>query len=314
LLRGLSVLTDERLNAVTLVGNPRQIEIASSMLSQLDLRQRQVAVNVKIVDVNLLETEDFSTSFSFGWDDGFFSSDGGAATFNYGSARPPSAGDVRGSRLNPPITGSPFPAGVDDLEPFFDAQPNAPFGVGDPQPFGNPALNDGTIQSPQSTFFRPPFGTNSNPLQGGVTEINPDGTIEVSLPQLFQFPTDFLGALQAQIISGNAKILTDPTLVIQEGQNARVVLGQDVVTNFEVTREIGDGGTVTTIEPQITPAGLTLELAIERIDDNGFVTLQVNPSVTVPTEEFQVEGLTGDQHHHLVGKTGSPVRANSDSR
>ncbi|HEY9847332.1 MAG TPA: AMIN domain-containing protein, partial [Candidatus Caenarcaniphilales bacterium] len=38
LLRGLSVLTSERLNSITLVGDPRKIEIASKFLTQLDLR------------------------------------------------------------------------------------------------------------------------------------------------------------------------------------------------------------------------------------------------------------------------------------
>ena len=38
LLRGLSVSTDERLNAITLIGEPRQIETATSLLTQLDLR------------------------------------------------------------------------------------------------------------------------------------------------------------------------------------------------------------------------------------------------------------------------------------
>src|SRR3712207_7925119 len=43
----------ERLNAVTLIGEPRRVEIATALLTQLDLRRRQVAVNVRVVDVNL---------------------------------------------------------------------------------------------------------------------------------------------------------------------------------------------------------------------------------------------------------------------
>ena len=69
-LSGLTVAADSRLNSVTLVGEPRKIQIAEAMLSQLDLRQRQVAINVKIVDINLLATENFNTSFS--WGDGDF--------------------------------------------------------------------------------------------------------------------------------------------------------------------------------------------------------------------------------------------------
>ena len=284
LISGLTVTADPRLNSITLVGTPRQIEMASAMIQQLDLRQRQVAINVKIVDVNLLATEDFSTSFSFGWDDGFFVSDGGAASFNYGGVNPPSSGDLGNSRLSPPITAAPFPGGV-DVEPFLDAQPDAPFGTGDPQTFGNPSLNDGSIQIPGGTFFRPPFGTDGNPLQGGVTDVQ-EGTIEVGLPTLFQYPTRFLAALQAQVVSGNAKILTDPTLVVQEGQTARVELAQDVITNITVNRDVTTAGVSETIELERSPAGLTLSIVVDRIDDNGFVTLSVNPTVTAPSQTF----------------------------
>jgi type IV pilus assembly protein PilQ len=64
-LRGLLLSPDERLNALTLLGEPRKVEIATALLTQLDLRRRQVAVNVKIVDVNLLGTDAFNSSFSF---------------------------------------------------------------------------------------------------------------------------------------------------------------------------------------------------------------------------------------------------------
>jgi len=53
LLRGLQALGDERTNSVTLIGNPKLVEMATSQLVQLDVRRRQVVVNVKIIDVNL---------------------------------------------------------------------------------------------------------------------------------------------------------------------------------------------------------------------------------------------------------------------
>jgi type IV pilus assembly protein PilQ len=54
-----------------MVGEPRKVEIATAFLMQLDARRRQVAVNVKIVDINLNNQQDFSSSFSFGVDDTF---------------------------------------------------------------------------------------------------------------------------------------------------------------------------------------------------------------------------------------------------
>ena len=58
LLRGLQALGDERTNSVTLIGTPKQLDMATAQLVQLDSRRRQVAMNVKIVDVNLLATEE----------------------------------------------------------------------------------------------------------------------------------------------------------------------------------------------------------------------------------------------------------------
>ena len=62
-LRGLIGTTDTRLATITLVAPPQVVAIAEQYLKQLDLRQRQVALSVKILDVNL--TNDVSLSNSF---------------------------------------------------------------------------------------------------------------------------------------------------------------------------------------------------------------------------------------------------------
>ena len=84
LLRGLSVLADARLNSITLVGDPRKVDMAVAFLTQLDLRRRQVAVNVKVIDINLLGDQRHSnSSFSFGINNNFFVNDerGGKSQF-----------------------------------------------------------------------------------------------------------------------------------------------------------------------------------------------------------------------------------------
>ncbi|GAC1461822.1 MAG: hypothetical protein NVS2B14_09490 [Chamaesiphon sp.] len=197
LLAGLSAVTDERLNTITLVGDPRKVQVATSFLIQLDARRRQVAVNVKIVDVNLLNTSNFGTSFSFGVGDSFFALDQGAAVFSFGRTSPPSVNTATG--IIPSVTG---------------------------------------------------------------------------------FPSKFLAALQAQITSGNGKILTDPTLVVQEGDRSRVNLTQEVFGGFTTTyTQIGT--IVTPVQtPIIKQAGLIVDIEVPRIDDNGFVTLAINPTVS----------------------------------
>ncbi|MBE9129674.1 MULTISPECIES: AMIN domain-containing protein [unclassified Coleofasciculus] len=300
LLRGLSVVTDERLNAITLVGEPRLIEIASALLTQLDLRRRQVAINVKIVDVNLLGTDAFNTSFSFGVGDGFFVVDQGAAVFNYGDFRPPSALETQTSTASPTVIPNPF-AGA---EIFSD--PNTTFIIPDAGPRtqiinrpGGPPLE---ISPPSDVFIigGTPFVRLSDPLVPGITDItlptdtiitydqdgNPTvtvgeaGDVTFGLPSLFQYPKRFLAALQAQITSGNAKILTDPTLVVQEGQTAQVNLTQEVVGNITSETESSDNLTTRTVTAEIREAGLILNVIVDRIDDNGFITLAVNPTVT----------------------------------
>jgi type IV pilus assembly protein PilQ len=297
MLRGLLVTPDDRLNLVTLVGEPRQVEIASALLTQLDLRRRQVAVNVKIVDVNLLGTDAFNSSFSFGIGDSFFVNDGGAASFNYGGFNPPSQLQVGASTVSPPVINNPFAGANVFLDPnnFTAVQGTAP---------GTTIINaqtGATSRTAQgSAFFNTPFVTLTDPLQPGFTNITPAtndlvtidrngnvtvtagtvGTATVGLPSLFRYPTRFLSALQAQITSGNAKILTDPTLVVQEGETATVNLTQEVVGNIESETESAEGIVTRTVTAEIREAGLILEIAVNRIDDNGFISLAVNPRVT----------------------------------
>jgi type IV pilus assembly protein PilQ len=155
-------------------------------------------------------------------------------------------------------------------------------------------------------FFNRVAGVSSDPSKAGFTDFTfaedatitrdedgnltftqgTDGTATSALPSLFQYPKKFLALLEAQITSGNAKVLTDPTMVVQEGQQATVKLAQNVVESVK-TEIDGDSGT-RTITPVIAEAGLVLTVNIERIDDNGFIGLSVSPSITSvgQTQEF----------------------------
>ncbi|NEO77473.1 AMIN domain-containing protein [Moorena sp. SIO4G3] len=276
LLEGLAVSTDERLNSISLVGEPRQIEIATSLLKQLDARRRQVAVNVKIIDVNLSGIDAYNASFSFGINDTFVVSDDGAAAVNFGRVNPPSRGDVVSGQF-PNIEPFDFRAVDGDGDIFFDRQ-NAPF--------DNLVEGFSEGSGTRSGFARPGFGRNNNPFQPGVigVERQDDGNeFTFALPSLFQYPDKFLLTLQAQITSSNAKILTDPTLLIQEGQEASVKLVQQVLTSVRTDIDLDGGVATRTITPVIEEAGLTLTVNVERIDDNGFITLSTSPVITAPS-------------------------------
>lgn len=190
ILRGLLVLGDERTNSVTLMGTPQQVQLATEQLVQLDVRRRQVAVNVRIIDVDLTAIEEFGSSFSFGINDTFveFNSDNGLAI---------------------------------DFNDF----------DGDDSSQGLSAL------------------------------------------------------LAAQITNGNAKILTDPTLIVQEGQQATVALTEEVPTTTGETTFSEDGNAIAFEQDDPRAAGLTLVIEVNRIDDNGFISLSVAPTVTAPSGE-----------------------------
>ncbi|MEB3218793.1 MAG: hypothetical protein VKN72_21505, partial [Nostocales cyanobacterium 94392] len=321
ILRGLQVSGDVRTNTMTLIGPSKLVEMAIAQIAPLDIRRRQVAVNVKIVDVNLLKTKDINTSFSFGVADNFFNVSGGSAAANFGGVRPPTNAETLNSVTSTPVIQNPITGA-----PFFD--PNGSVGIPGTVPGTIVVDQNGNTFRTQNTgtgnFFQPipPFGANGNPLQPGFSEINPAtdnivtfdedgnpsvtqgtlGTATASLPTLFQFPKRFLASLQTQVTSGNAKILTDPTLIVQEGQTADVMLTQEVVGNIrrEITR--GDGTSTETVTADKETVGLTLAVKVDRIDDNGFVSLSVAPTVSSPQAPADINTGNGNQRIFLVSK------------
>ncbi|MBE8994416.1 secretin N-terminal domain-containing protein [Microcystis aeruginosa] len=273
LLTGLRIAADERLNSINLIGEPRQVQIATSLLTQLDARRRQVVVNVKVIDVNLLNTDEFRSSFSFGFNDGFFVQDNGAAVLNFGNMNPPTSSTVSqaGAFAQPvvPIGNIISGSGEAELAPFFDVQ-NAPF---------SNVLQGRLPNGNLSDFARPNFGRFNNPFQPGATD--QDGG-DFALPGLFQYPQRFLMTLQASIQTGNAKILTDPSLVVQEGQQAVVKLTEKVLVSVTTTIDTNSNGNERTTTPVFGDAGLTLTVDVNQIDDNGYISLNVAPTIAQP--------------------------------
>ncbi|UNU25262.1 type IV pilus secretin family protein [Microcoleus vaginatus] len=270
LLRGLSVLADARLNSITLVGDPRKVDMAVAFLTQLDLRRRQVAVNVKVIDINLLGDNRTNSSFSFGINNNFFVNDNGAASLNFGGINPPSG---LGDPIARPIV--PNPLGTPDV--FYDANGRRIV----------PFTGQGLEGPAKGVFLQPTAPITNDPRRVGITDYEPgsttgSGSAEFGLFPLFQYPRRFLSALQATIESRNAKILTDPTLVVQEGETANVNITDEVITNITSQTQSTGNTSTQTVTAVKDRAGLQLGVAIDRIDDNGFVSLRVNPIIRTP--------------------------------
>lgn len=341
ILRGLQALGDQRTNSLTLIGTPKQVELAMAQLSQLDVRRRQVAVNVKVVDVNLAGIKDFNTSFSFGVGNSFFASDGGAATLNFGGVNPPTQTQTGSSLTTPPVIANPYSGFQGYLDP--NSTISVP-GTG----VGQVVVENGRIVSNlpngSTEFLAPGSGVVADPYRSVITNVTPGtpnitsitdipakpeirdaqgnitqaaspadrviqttrgtvGSITTGLPSLFQFPKRFLTTLQAQVQNRNAKILTDPTLIVQEGQQANVDLTQQVVGNLkrEITRGSGTSSEIVTVEKE--NVGLTLAVKVDRIDDNGFVSLSVAPTIKAPVAPANVNlGNGNNQTIFLVSQ------------
>lgn len=83
-LLGLRATTDTRLGTITLVGDPVIISVAEQYLKQLDLRQRQVALSVRILDVNLDNVSEIDSSFAFRWGNNFIVNESGRLIGQFG--------------------------------------------------------------------------------------------------------------------------------------------------------------------------------------------------------------------------------------
>jgi len=353
-LKGLTVHADPIHDTITLVGEPHLVQMATSFLTQLDVRRRQVAVNVKVVDVQLNQGYSFGTSFSFGIDDTGVIQDGGTGVINFGTSNQnvdPYEWRVDGSGNLVPAYGEQITIGenfarnvsenlANDIASslqsatgqsnnssltntlarnFSDTIARTLNQFGNQTSFTrdqaeslNRALSENLTQTLTNTLNQTnsenvtsgmvqgliegftrnvnrtlqgtpigtpnsgritPFGSTFDPTQpGGQATINPGSN--------FNVPQAFLAQIRANITSGNAKILTDPTLVVQEGQIGSVELVENVVTSVNTSIDQLSG--VRTTTPVIEPAGLTLNVGVQKIDDNGYITLQVNPRISAP--------------------------------
>lgn len=337
-LRGLTVHADPIHDTVTLVGEPHLVQTATSFLTQLDVRRRQVAVNVKVVDIQLDQVDSFGSSFSFGIDNTGVIQDGGVGVINFGTNnqnvdpqqwRVDEAGNLipayteeisitedfaqnLANNLSNSLSQSTNTASSDQLSRnFSDAISRTLSQFGNSTSFSRDqaeslqrALTESLTRVASETLGNSntkditesitrsisrelqglPLGTPNagriTPFGASVDPTQPGGQAVLRPGRNFNVPQAFLAQIRANVSSGNAKILTDPTLVVQERQVGTVKLVENVVTSVNTSIDQLSG--VRTTTPVIEPAGLTLSVIVDKIDDNGFITLQVNPSISAP--------------------------------
>jgi type IV pilus assembly protein PilQ len=303
-LLGLQATTDSRLSTITLVGSPPLVAVAETYLRQLDLRQRQVALSVKILDVSLDNQKEIDNSFAFRYGNNFIVNDSGQMLGAFGSLLPPTA----------------------------DA-----FGRGYPQDVDFEIGLDGSITAKAPPGYNIMGGSNRGPAfypPGNRASIFKDATRRN--PGLAYPPDNFYNFVKAKIESSSTKVLASPTLILSENSEelrtgddqlavniqslssggsgsggsggssgggggstsaaigrtkaneSFVTVGEQVITNYTVTT--GTQGNGNSCQPQFGIAGLTFGARVSKIDDNGFVTFSMSPAISATVRQFPVQG------------------------
>ena len=291
-LLGLRATTDTRLGTITLVGDPVTVSVAEQYLKQLDLRQRQVALSVRILDVNLDNVSEIDNSFAVRWGNNFIVNDSGQLLGAFGRNLPPTSNDFR--------RGVPNDLNV-ELKPGEGTTP-------------------GTVTTEGTNL--PGLQTSASATLNGAVSQGGSLVDGVRLNPGVNFPSNqFFDFVRAQIVSGSTKLLASPTLILQENTsllregsetasstgssqsasqgitnigldsavgrrraNEGVVrVGTNVVTGYSTETPSQGGNVVCT--PELSTAGLVLGARVEKIDDNGFVTFVLSPSVSAVTDQ-----------------------------
>ncbi len=106
-LVGLIATTDERLQTVTMVGEKYLIDLANGFLEKLDIKQKQVALSVKVLDVNMSDKNSSMKDYGGKLDDAFIIGSQGKIKSAFGSFLPVfPEGNSADATTNPGITSS----------------------------------------------------------------------------------------------------------------------------------------------------------------------------------------------------------------
>jgi len=275
-LLGLQATTDSRLSTITLVGSPALVAVAETYLRQLDLRQRQVALSVKILDVSLDNQKEIDNSFAFRYGNNFIVNDSGQMLGAFGALLPPNSGqfDVLSGGAS---SAKPFRT-TEDLGPVLDPIFPAPVNPGAAYGKNFYDFVKAKIESTSTKVLASPtliLSENSEELRTG------DDQLAVNIQSLSS------GASGGSGGSGGGGS-TSAAIGRTKANESYVTVGEQVITNYTVTT--GTQGNGNSCQPQFGIAGLTFGARVSKIDDNGFVTFSMSPAISATVRQFPVQG------------------------
>ncbi|MCF2972224.1 AMIN domain-containing protein [Synechococcus sp. Nb3U1] len=142
------------------------------------------------------------------------------------------------------------------------ASGNFALGSGDNTNFGGTPLNQPAGSSVPNVGVVPASGT------GGSLVFNTLNRLQQSLA----------ARIDAAISSGTAKTLADPKVIVANNTGAAIIVGQEVITNRRLQTDPATGTSTVVFEKG--NAGVNLIIQNVRIDDNGYITLNLLPQIS----------------------------------
>ncbi|MFS8777304.1 AMIN domain-containing protein [Synechococcus sp. W70.1] len=152
---------------------------------------------------------------------------------------------------------------------------NSSLGVALGSASGNFALGSGDNTVFGGTPLDQPAGS-SVPNVGSVPAAGTGGSLVFNT--LNRLQQSLAARIDAAIASGTAKILADPKVVVANNTGAAIVVGQEVITNRRVQTDPETG--ISTVVFEKGNAGVNLLIQNVRIDDNGYITLNLIPQIS----------------------------------
>jgi type IV pilus assembly protein PilQ len=238
----LFIQPDSRTNSVTLVGTPRALKVAAAQISQLDVRQRQVLLAVKLVDIDLNDNENLGVNIgtSLGqFRTGTFSNSGFGGTTPFLTTN--NSGTSAGSTVNL-ATGQTIAGGAPSISRLDTSTPLGPSGVADT------------------------FATVFDSTGVGSAISNLQARLEASIR-----------SGRSKVLA-EPRILVQASDSFAKGNSAKIDITDDVVVGTKIQVDPATGLTTSTIEKD--KAGVILKAEVFQIDDNGYVNVTLKPEIS----------------------------------
>jgi type IV pilus assembly protein PilQ len=255
--------TDSRLQSITLIGDPSLISVAENYIKQIDLRQRQVALSVRILDVSLNNDSSIQNSFAFKSGNTFIVNDRGTLLGYFGNNPPPNesaASIISGGASSGKSEYKQLDANSSEIvKPPLDPAPISP----------GRAYADGFYD-----FLRATIQSSSTKVLASPTLILSENSDEIK------------GGSSVTATAENA--LGSTSIGRPFSNQSFVTVGTQVITDYAV--QAGQNGAPNTCQPEFGTSGLTFGASVSKIDDNGFVSFVLSPSISATTGQQTIQG------------------------